>query len=882
MADKVLPTVNFDANPGLDEFQYLHQTYSEEFRFRSQISAGVQVGIVDFSGDPATSPFTAGRPLLVSISTLNPQTIDIAPGFAVTPSHLLINIDSTVPSIPLPGLTADKVYVVCAEYTLVESAQQRINRFGTLTEVRLERPSNNPPGGGASTLLSAITVADINDYKNLSIFPQERLDNIVVLAVITVRADPTTGALTLSVDLSRETYAFNRPWFSMQDVEHRSRIGSGVVSDNNPHGTELQDLSSAGLTLYQQLEPAGGVVSKDFTYYGYPGTFCSETITLSRIEADYSGVVTTPEGAPRLGGCYYVRLLKRPVRTGSLYFAGRPWIPVPYRWVEGTNIIVFGSMEQPLTYEDNDLIFEYFAVDALEVNTESLSQGLQTLTVKNPIENQEFIVSGGQALSSLAQTTLALPALLGPIKRKYKLVCDKVGALLLSPQPLVALLKVQDLVGLGRYQINQTPSGGQGVPLMLGLTRAIERTTVGSTIYDLDVRLEVAGLSENNTALTETITFKAAQWKDQDANLNVEEPLQTRTTKNKFMVVNSIRLLNTSAEPPNAGPDAVLSIWADSLQATVNKELASVASFFWTGVTAIQVRDERQISTTLQRSDQKLTRYPTARPEHDLASVQEFLGAILNPALTPPEKTARLRLLESNDDRVFSETWNKFSEVDASASLILSTFSSLVRGQTLRIAPGKYIKLWNETADPTKGEVNIGASDVVFKSNLIATINDPSFDSTWFASLGTGANPAVNLTRPLAYPEGFVLSKRINLNFSTSFTTNGQAVRFKINGTQIGPISYVASTDPNISGNTKTLEAIRDAINAVTLTTKVNAVILTGQNIIALNGGPDGEEILVTDILSESNAPTLEPTEPLASPFHHPAFGRCAAYTAPA
>lgn len=868
MANTVLPTVNFDANPGLDEFQYLHQTYSEEFRLRSQIAAGVQIGIVDFSGDPATAPYE-GRPLLVTLSALNPQTIDIAPGYAVTPSHLLINIDSTIPSIPLPGIAADKVYIVAVEYKLVESAQQRINRFGNLTEVRLERPSNNPPGNGASTLLNAITVVDINDYKNLNIFPQERLDNSVVLAVITVRQSPTTGALTLSFDLSRDTYSFNRPWFSTVDVEHRSRIGSGAVSDNNPHGLTLQDLSSAGLTLYQQLKPSGGVVAKDFTYYGYPGTFCTETISLSRLTPDYTGAITASAGAPRLGGAYFVSLQKRPVRTGSLYFSGRPWLPVPYEWLEGTNIIVLGSLEQPLNFED-DLIFEYFSVDALEVNNENLTQGMQTLTVKNPIQNQEFIVSGGQALNELAQTTLSLPALLGPIKKKYQVFCDKVGALLLSPQPLVALIKVQDLVGRASLQLNQTPSGGKGVPIIVGLTRANERTTVGSTTFDLDLRLEITGLSEDNTAQTETIVFKASQWKDQDQLLNVEEPLQIRSSKKKFMVLTSVRLTNTSAEPPNAGTDAVLSIWADSMQASVNKELASVASFFWTGVTAIQVKDERQISTTLQKINQKQTRSPNARPEQDLASVQEFLSVILKPALTPPEKTARLRLLESNDDRVYAETWNKFSDVDASASLVLSTISSLVNGQTLRIAPGKYLKIWtpdpnkpNDAPNPSKGDVAIGSSDIVFRTNLIATINDPMFDSTWFATLGTGTNPAINLSRPLAYPEGFVLSKRINLNFSGNYTSIGQYVKFKLNGTQIGPVNYVASTDPNVTSHTKTLEAIRDAINAVSSITKVSAVVLTGQNIVALNGGPDGEIVAVTQIEYPVSAPSMTANEPL-------------------
>jgi len=853
MAYKVLPTVNFDANPGLDEFQYLHETYSQEFRYRSQISS--VYGIVDVSQDPASAPFNAGRPLLVTVSAINPQTIDIAPGFAITPSNLMVHLDSSVTSVPLPNLGADKVFVVAAEYTLVSSEQQRINRFGTLTEVRLERPSNTPPGGGASTLLSAVTIADLNDFNNLSIFPQERLDNIVVLAVITVRSDPITGQLLLNIDSSRENYSFNRPWFSIRDIEHRSKIGSGVVSDNNPHGTELQDLSSAGLTLYQQLKPYGGVISKDLSYFGYPGVLCSETITLSRIEADYSGVVTTPDGRPRLGGSYFVRLLKRPVRVGSLYFAGKPWQPVPYRWVPGTNILILGSLEQPLSFGTEDLIFEYFAVDALEVNTESLTQGVQTITVKNPLPNQEFIISGGLAIDTLAQTTLQLPSLLGPIKKKYQMLCDGAGALLLAPQPLVAFTRVQDLFGASALQINQTPAGGKAVPIIIGLTRAIERTIVGATVFDLDVRIRISGLSAENTALTEDIVFKAAQWKDQNAVLNIEEPLQFRTTKNKFLVVNSIILTNTSQEPPNAGPDALISLWADSLSSTANRELATVASFFWTGVTAIQVRDERQIATTLQKIDQKQSRLPFAVPENDLAATQELLSVILNPPLTRPDRPTLLKMVELNDDRYYSETWKDFSSTDAKGVILVSTFAAVTIGQTVRIAPGKYLKIVESGANPEIGEVNIGNSDIVFKNNIIATINDPTFDSTWFATLGTGTNPAINLSRPQAYPEGFVLNARKSITLTREYTGS---LSFSVEGVAV-----------SLSNQLITLSAIKNAIEAVKETTGVGAVLSQGASpVVILNGLRDGQAFTVTEpLVTEANPPNSERAVYLTQPL---------------
>ena len=88
-----------DSNPGYDEFRFLHSTYSSEFKNRSKIISNY--GIVDTNYDPASAPFTSGRPLLVSVSPVNPLTVDISAGFAVTPSNLLINIDAAVPSVPL-------------------------------------------------------------------------------------------------------------------------------------------------------------------------------------------------------------------------------------------------------------------------------------------------------------------------------------------------------------------------------------------------------------------------------------------------------------------------------------------------------------------------------------------------------------------------------------------------------------------------------------------------------------------------------------------------------------------------------------------------------------------------------------------------------------
>jgi hypothetical protein len=846
-----LPTVNFDSNPGYDEFKFLHSTYSEEFKTRSEISS--QWGIVDTGYDPASAPFTAGRPLLVTVSSVNPLTIDIAAGYAITSSNLLINIDAVVPSVPLPSLTAGKIYVVAVEYSLVASTQQRVNRFGDLVEVRLERPANIPPGGGASTLINAITVLNINDYNNLGIFSVDRKANSVVIAIVNALSDVTTSQIYLSVDLTRNSYAFNRPWYTIKDVEHRSKIGSGVITDTNPHGTDLQDLSSAGLTLYQQLKPKGGILAKDVSYYGYAGKICTEELNLSRWEADTTGALTTELGQPPVGGRYFVRLTKLPVRTGSLYFVGKPWLPIPYQWMLGTRIIVLGALENPANY-DGSLVMEYFTVDALEINAESPTQGMQLLQVKSPASAQEIIVSGGLAINALSQDSLSLPSLLGPIKRGYQVACNAQGALVLNPQPILASVKVVDLVGTTQT-VNQATLNGAAVYLTLGLTRAIERTTVNpTTTYDLDLKVQLIGVDSTGTSITEVLTFKGSQWKDQSTSNAGEEPLQFLHTINKYQLVNSISLANTLSAPHNAGPDAVVSLWADALSGVGNQEFATVASFFWTGTTGIRVQDERVIATSFDKLDQKQTRFPTELPDANLSSVQELFSVILDPPLTNPATPARRLMLELDDDRMWAESWKEFSTTLASGSISLVDISLVTIGQIIRVAANKYLKIVASSASPSIGEVNYSSSVDIFKNNIILTINDPIWDSTWWASLGSGSNPPIAMSREDAYPEGFTINMRRKITFSSSFAMG--TFSLDINGVTVGPVAY--TTD-----NNTTVTAIKTAINAATtLTGGVTAEIIYPINPIdpystlILNGQRDGLTFTLTNLTSAGGAPT--------------------------
>jgi len=849
----LLPSVNFDSNPGYSEWKFLHQIYSEEVFQRSLI--GCNPGIVDPSGDPATAPFASTRPLFVSVNQSNSLALDLTKGYAVTPNHKLIVVNDNLSSIPLPDVVADKLYVLILEYKLIASSETRTNRFGNPAEVRLERPSSAPFGAEASTLSQIASVVSLTDYSNPSLFSTDRKLDIVVAAVLVVRADAITGQLSLLIDLTRTSFDFNRLWFSPVDVQHRAKVGSGVVTDNNPHGTQLQDLSSAGFTLYQQILPRGGVFSKDTTYYGYPGTFCQELVSISRYETDIGGLVTSDIAAdlPPLTGRYFVTLTKVPSRVGSLYRVGEPWKPIPYYWKPGTRYLILATLEQPFLYGAS-LNFEYFSVSALMPPSESLTLGVQSFEVGEPTASLDYIISGGQAIDSLNQTSINLSAFTGPIKKAYNVICNTDGTLALSPQNLVPVIRIKDLVTQNQIAINQAPLNGSACSLTVGLTGVVESLSAAPG-FDLNLKVRINGLDKNGGNLEEDITFRASQWTEQSKTELREEPLQFRKSKNKFQLINYIKILNTTTDPDNSGNDAILSVWANIFEASANQELANIASFFWDGSGGRRVTDTRLVATATQREDQKTFRFPNLLPENDAAFTQELFSVLLDPPLTDPNKHSRRLALELDDDRYLSETWKEFSSVDASGKIQVILYSLVTQGMTLRLSENKVLKFVTSSPNATLGQILIPSSlltgDVEIKNNLVTTINNPIFDSTWFAEAG---NTDVTLSRSESNPDGFAVCKRVKLQFSGSFTAG--TINFTVKGI---PITPVVSTGVHVD----TLDLIVNAINAISNLTGISAVqVPEALSYIMFNGPVNGAPFIVTSPVLTGTLVTAGLSEP--------------------
>lgn len=79
--------------------------------------------------------------------------------------------------------------------------------------------------------------------------------NMVFLTQVLVDSSQTSFST-----LSSSNQGLQRSWFSAKDIEHRGKVGSGILSDTNPHGLSLEDLSSSvGLSYWRQQDITGAV-----------------------------------------------------------------------------------------------------------------------------------------------------------------------------------------------------------------------------------------------------------------------------------------------------------------------------------------------------------------------------------------------------------------------------------------------------------------------------------------------------------------------------------------------------------------------------------------------------------------------------------------------
>ena len=574
----ILGGLNYDATLSAEDYKAYRNLLEEEILTRFLLSTGSPpntlpaTGIADLIDPTSISASETTRPFLVTISSLNPLQIQVNPGLAVTSSGAVIQT-STVSYPILARILANDINVVYLENSIIQGGTKLLNDY---------QEDLNSQEIQSSTILG---VALMTDWINASLFSPTRKNNIVVIAIVSVL--PTANSsLELQIDMTRNTYAYNRPWFTIKDIQHRASVGAGTVTDTNPHGTALNDLSTAGnISLFQGLVDTGTVVSRDRTIAKLKGAkYCLELIPTSRIQTDVLGNITALSIYGGVGA-RYCQLLTFPTRVGSVYETLIPANAISYDWIEGTNLLIFGFNESLA----NALTVEYTETQAL---VPPVSASTTVLTFGTPITD-EILISGGLTSTTIADPTLDLIGS-GPFPRRYSVYYLATGSLAYYPQ-IILPATTMNSIGTALY----SPPTPIVYPsrIRMGVTQAL-------AVVGMSIQVTLYGKDVTGAALTETIMLSsAAGYADETIpSTNYDAPNQQVVSKNSFAILNNIqilRALNTDPTPqPLDGPLSKIQLWADCEPSTAPdlNDMLKVANISWNGQGIAAIEDARLIS----------------------------------------------------------------------------------------------------------------------------------------------------------------------------------------------------------------------------------------------------------------------------------------------
>jgi len=776
----ILGGLNYDAVLGSQDYQSYRNLVEQSILSRFLLTVGTppltvpQTGIVDFINPAQISASQTTRPYLVTVSSVNPLQVQINPGTAVTPSGAVCQSDGSF-SFTLDSTLANAVNVVFVENIIIPGGTELLNDY-------------NQPLFSQDVQSVQIGSAQLSVWNNVANFPPSRKNNIVVLAVVSIIAG-TNGALELQIDMSQNTYAFVRPWFSVRDTQHRSYVGTGTTTVQNPHGTSFNDLttSTTGVGLFDGLVDAGFVTSTDIQINKMTGAvYCVENIQVSQIRTDTSGTITalSAYGKP---GAKYVLLLAYPTRLGSVYQQGIPANAIAAEVIQGTNILVFGPNElltQPITAE-------YTEAQALLPPTSSPTN----ILVFGEPASGELIVSEGLTFSTIANPTLDMNGV-GPYPLRYTVYQLSSGSLVSYPQILIPSVP---LTTIGTAMVPPSYTLQQPARIRTALTFAQIQAV---QTPNLKVTIQLSGLDKTGTAITEQVVLSVA-------NGYVDSPVpsaeydggnQYVISTLTYAVLNTIQLIDASSE--NYG-SAQIQIWGEIEPGNANpiNYATRVAFVDWNGMGVANIVDARMVSMGFSRPNQ-----------FDLGSVgQTQLSSLrmLSTMLTSPilDQTSSILFTEKFDDLArFDSKQGFFTATPAQGLIIINDNTIVAAGDTITVAPGKTVTFFANgvSTNPALGQVNIGlnANDTV--SSLVSVINNSNFNSGVTASAGSGTSVKIAYTAvPGTQGNSFIVTA--TLSNPLSITVSGYSRGYDpygecyIDRSTIGLKSFVIPPDSNLT-----------------------------------------------------------------------------------
>jgi hypothetical protein len=385
-------------NPGNlypQDLNLLQSIQSDQFSKLAGVST--KPGIVS-----DTNPNLSGGALSVTVSG---STFTVLAGSAIFQdgSSFELTTDATFSTDVPSGV--DTSYVLVVERSK-GSSDQRYN------------PGTDQTESTEEAWQFTFKLMTVGDYLPLSVLSSD----MILLAQILVDSSQTQFSVLSSTDTRLQ-----RPWFSAMDTEHRGSVGSGIISNNNPHGLSLEDLSSSGGLSYWRQQDITGAVSAVLTGDRY-GDLTKLFVPAVDLQ---SAIATTGESAAFFydipSGAAHV-LTVRDV-------ANEDGIAYNFTFERSTHRLVVYSVP---TDANGVPTISGLYVYSLVVHAGTVTRrngGSAVLDIESPAEG-EFLVTPNGVVKQLNQTELDLGPL-GGASDTILIKADSSGTVYPDPYPLL-------------------------------------------------------------------------------------------------------------------------------------------------------------------------------------------------------------------------------------------------------------------------------------------------------------------------------------------------------------------------------------------------------------------------------------------------------------
>jgi hypothetical protein len=485
---------------------------------------------------------------------------DVTPGVAVSASGKFLSTTDTV-RVSLVSVDQGAENVIVIRKTLVPSGHYVVSNVGEVVDVAEIESSEI----GCMTYDAFV---NLKSTASSDVFGSVNYDDIVVLGVVVW--DTSAGPTLYTEATSR--YTWLRPWFTAVDVKHRSQVGTGTVSDTNPHGTSLADLLLGDTTIYSQLTSSGMVYSKDYSTAGIPGVYCYQRFLQDAVKIDNSGEITRESPYGHLGARYVVLDIFPNTITSIRKVNSKK--EMCGALVPRSNIVVFPAEE---TFTDAIDIW-YFKTDSL-----SVSATTQTSITFSTMQNSDLVITNSQALPSVGNTTLQFRRY-GVIPRTLTALVADSGKLFADPYvivPTTLITEAQKEEQSNQIELYAPARLGVGVSYFAATTAAY-------------LAVRVTGVDEAGDTISEVLEFRGSNVTEAPVGSTVESSSQVVFTEATFSSFTKWEIITSGAfAPVSLNFAASITIYARTDIAKAR--LAPVARMHWTGSSITDVRDARRI-----------------------------------------------------------------------------------------------------------------------------------------------------------------------------------------------------------------------------------------------------------------------------------------------